>query len=172
MGPVKMWERLAVVGAIALAMSVSYCVGKKQGVMDSKLAENSRQIAVSDRVTKTVTSKVDSTRKWADTVVIYRDRVRAKVEVKSDTILVHDSVVAVSPEVAQLIQADDSTIAALKTVIVAQDSLIARLREGQALRDERITLLEKAATPGKLSKLFTATKYIAIGAVLGAAFSK
>lgn len=135
------WRPWAVVGAVLLAMSVSYFAGKNQGARDEILAENKAQTHASDSVTKSVTSKVDSARHTSDTLVIYRERVRAKVVISHDTITVGDSSY-VSPDIAQLIVASDSAIAALKNTVALQDTLIGSLRKGISLRDERIKLLE------------------------------
>lgn len=166
------WKwRLIVVGAILLACSVSYCVGKKQQSMDDSLKVNQDSIHVRDSVVRVDSSKVDSAKKTAAILTTYRSHVREKVVTHHDTITVHDSVVAVSPEIAQLVQADDSTIAALRNVIGAQDTLIADLRSGLTLRDGRIHLLESERTPGKLRRIITATRWLAIGAVVGVAIA-
>lgn len=81
-----------------------------------------------------------------------------------------EQIVVVSPEVAQLIQADDSTIRALQHSLALRDTLIATLHRTVELRDGRIKLLDRE--PGKLKRIITATKWIAVGAVIGAAFSK
>jgi hypothetical protein len=89
--------------------------------------------------------------------------------VRHDSVFVRDTVF-VSPDIAQLIQADDSLIAAQKHSLAMQDTLISSLRVGLSLRDARISLLEKEVTPGKMRRIVTATKWLAIGAVIGVAY--
>lgn len=125
-------------------MSVSYFVGKKTQAIADKLSANHLAIVASDSVTKSATSKVDSAKKSSDILTTYRAKVRAKIEVRGDSVLVKGDTapVLVNANIAQLIAADDSALKAKDNVIAAQDSLIASLHKGISLRDERIKLLE------------------------------
>ena len=119
-----------------------------------------------------VTLAVDSARRNDKALEKRYDLARTKIRVVHDTIEVvgDDDPVAVSPEIAAVILAADSTIAAQKRSLALQDTLIASLRNGIALRDTRIKILEREVTPGKFKRLVTATKWVAIGAIAGAAF--
>ena len=153
-------------------------VGKRQQAMDDALRANRDSVVHQDSVVKHDSVHVDSARKTSDIISTYRERVREKVVVQHDTVLLaingntdgRDSVY-VNSDIAQLIRADDSTITALKNLVVSQDTLIAALRKSVDLRDTRIKLLESDRNPGKLRRILAATKYIAIGAVLGVALS-
>lgn len=163
-------ETLMTVGGVILLCTIIWFVSAKNQKQKDQLAANHTQTVQSDKHTdsvqirtteqKAVTAKLDST----------HDIVRKSVKVVHDSVLVHDSVVVVSPEIAQLIQSDDSLIAAQKRTLALDDTLIASLRVGLKLRDTRIKLLEAEVTPSKLKRIITATKWIAIGAVIGAAY--
>lgn len=132
-------------GAVILACSVTYFIGKKDGATNQLLAQNKLVIGVSDSVTKSVTLVADSARKHAAVLDSARDVIRTLVKVKHDSVVVRDTVY-VLPEVAQLIQADDSLIAAQKHSLALQDTLIKSLFASRLLRDERIELLESRGT--------------------------
>ncbi len=172
--------RIVVTLAVILACSVSYFVGKKQGAMDAKLTENQNAIHVQDSVVRSHQAIADTARKHEEILTAYRSHVRDRIKVVHDTIEVEpdstdpedlQQVVIENPQIAQLITADDSTITALKNFIVVQDTLLADKTKQIALRDERIKLLESDRNPGKLRKIISATRWIAIGAVVGVAFS-
>lgn len=166
------WRRWIVGAAVVIALFNAFLIGKRSGEQEVALKANADSTHVQDSVVRKDSAVADSVKHSANILTTYRSHVREKIVVRHDTILVRDSVVVVSPEVAQLIQADDSTIAALRNVIAAQDTLIAALRKGVALRDNRIVLLEKERNPGKLRGIVTATKWLAIGAVIGVAYSQ
>lgn len=138
--------RLIAVGAVILACSVCYFVGKKQGHLDEKLSQNRTQIAVSDSVTKAVTIVTQAAKAMSDSTYKARVPIRAKLKVVHDTVLVEtpygNEIEAVSPVIAQLITTDDSVIAAQQRTIELQKALVAALQKGIALRIERISLLE------------------------------
>lgn len=156
--------------SVLISLSVAYYIGKKQGATDARLEINSTQLKKSDENIKTVQTRTDSSKAITAKLDSTHDIVRRKIKVVHDSILVHDSVVVVSPEIAQLIQSDDSLIAAQKRTLALDDTLIVSLRVGLNLRDVRISILEKAVTPSKVQRIITATKWIAIGAVIGAAY--
>lgn len=148
-----------IAGALALIIlfGVGVCIGNRKGHLDEKLAQNKTQIVANDKETTTIGVKAEASRKEASTLDSTHSIVRARVHVVHDTVIVHsrvnigenssDSVIIVSPEIAQLILAADSTIAAQKRALALQDTLVASLRRGIALRDTRISLLEKKGNP-------------------------
>lgn len=141
-----------IAGAIALLLllGLAYCSGKKAGQIAEKLSANHTQIVANDSVTKLVTSAVDSARR-RDSVLSKRyDVARTKVRVVHDSVLVGDTVY-VSSDIAQTIVTADSTIAAQKKSLYLQDTLIASLRAGIALRNVRIDILESQG-PSRISR--------------------
>lgn len=174
-GPWTIRETGLCVAGVLLLASICYYVGKKQGRFEEKLAESTVQIRTNDSASSGITTRVDTAKKNADILTAYRSKVRERVTVVHDTILApadtSDDIEAIyNPTVARLIAADDSVIAAQKHAQALQDTLISSLRVGITLRDSRIRLLEKEVTPSKMTRLVTATKWIAIGAIAGAAF--
>jgi len=166
-------RRIAVVVAILLA----YFGGKRQGVVDTQLEVNATQIGVSDSTTKTVQIRTDSARKKDAVLDSTHDVIRSKIHVVHDTVYVGSDIpdstdeAVYSPAIAHLIATDDSLISAQKHSLALQDTLIASLRGGIALRDTRIKLLESEVSPGKLKRFINATKWLAIGTVVGLAAS-
>jgi hypothetical protein len=148
-------ETLMCIAAVLLLCSICYYVGKLQERQDKEDSALKTKIAQSDSTTRRITTQLDTAQKHSDILTTYRSHVRAKITVAQDTVKVAgtDSVITVSPAIAQLVQADDSTIAAQARTIALQSVLIASLREGIALRDERIHLLEQKGAP-RLSKGF------------------
>lgn len=162
-------RRWATPVAIILFGSICYFVGRKSQKQEDALAVNHTQIVQSDKHTDSVQKRTTDSRKKDAVLDSTRDVIRTKVLVRHDSVFVRDTVY-VSPDIAQLIQSDDSLIAAQKHSLALQDTLIASLRVGLNLRDQRITILEKAVLPSKASRFIAATKYIAIGAIIGVAF--
>lgn len=150
--PLSRWQ-MALGGTIALVvmLTLAYCSGVRRGAEDQRLKENAVQIRTSDSVTKLVTSRTDSARKHSDALVTSRAKTRDRIRVVSDTVYVSDSLdvedAFLIPQVAQLIQQDDSIIAAQQRSLAMQDTLIANLRSGIVLRDIRIDILEHAKRP-------------------------
>lgn len=143
----KLQQYLAGVLGLIVLVGLGYCAGDKHGHLNEKLAANKTLIHVSDSITKSVQIRTDSSRR-TDSVLSKRyDVVRTKVRVVHDTITVGDSIDIVSPEIAAVLLAADSTIAAQKRSLALQDTLIAGLRVGISLRDTRISLLEKQHSP-------------------------
>lgn len=141
--------------ALLLLLGLAYCSGKKAGQIAEKLSANKTAIHASDSVTNLVTSRTDSAHVRSDILTDNRATIRPHVRVLHDTVTVlasngssngkdnsSDSVTIVSPEIARLIQTDDSTIAAQARTIALQDTLVASLRVGISLRDTRISILE------------------------------
>ena len=147
---------------------VSYGVGRKQGRLDEKLSANRGQIVQQDSVTKRHSARADTSRKEVYSLDKHHDSVRVMVEVAHDSVFVRDTVY-VNSDIASLIVADDSLIAAQKRSLALQDTLIASLRKSVELRDTRIHLLESEVTPGKLKRFINATRWVAVGAVVGLA---
>lgn len=165
------------VGAVILLCTIIWFVSAKNQAQKDQLAANHTQITQSDKHTDSVQIRTDSSKAITAKLDSAHDIVRRKIKIVHDTVLASngnsvgkDSVLAVSPEIAALIQSDDSLIAAQKRTLALQDTLIASLRVGLNLRDQRITILEKAVLPSKASRFIAATRWIAVGAVLGAAF--
>lgn len=165
------WQRWAAL-AIALlgVVTMAFCAGERHKAQAIKLATNATLIKANADSLNKETRRVGEANKQDSILVTYRTHVREKIVVRHDTILVADKAPVVSPEIAQLLVADDSTIKALQRSIALRDTLIASLRGGIALRDDRVKLLESEVSPGRLKRLGTAVKWIAIGAIAGAAF--
>lgn len=172
------WQRWAVVIAVVGLVFNAYLVGKKQGQQDTKLAQNETLIKKNDSTLNKQSEQLKKSDKQDSILVAYHSKVREKVVVRLDTIIVHPAMndstpneqIVVSPEIAQLIQADDSTIAALQRSLALRDTLIASLHRSVELRDQRIHILEAEAKPGKLKRILAAARPFAIGAIVGAAF--
>lgn len=181
-GPWTLRETGMCVVAVILACSICYFVGRKQGVMDEKLAQNHTAIKANDSTLTKQTEQLKQTDKQDAILTTYRSHVREKVRVYRDTVYVQNTqagddttqngyeIEAVSPVIAQLIEADDSTIKALQRSIALRDTLIGSLHKGIELRNVRIDILEKQVTPSRIKRILTATKWIAIGAIAGAAY--
>lgn len=162
--------RLIAVGAVILFGSICFFVGKKQGRFEEGDSQLKKQIHTSDSTTKSIEPRVDSARKQDAVLDSVHDVIRTRVKVVYDTVTTPGAVY-VDSTLAHLILSSDSTIIALKRSLALQDTLIASLRVGMSLRDQRISLLEKAVLPSKTSRFFTATKYLALGAVVGVAIA-
>lgn len=143
-------ESLMLAVGVLLSLSIAYCQGKKAGAIDEKLASNKTQLISQDSVTKLVTRAADSARQSAIRLDSTHSTLRTKVRVVRDSVFVRDTVY-VSSDIADLIRAADSTIAAQRRSLALQDTLVASLRRGIALRDTRIALLEKKGNP-RISK--------------------
>lgn len=142
----------AIAGVLAslVMLTLAYCSGVRRGAEDEKLKQNSVQIRTQDSVTKLVTRKADSSRKASDSVATRYTGIRYKVKIVHDTLIVHSGVNAdtlVNSVVSNLILAADSTIAAQQRSLALQDTLVAALRQGIALRNVRIDILEHAKRP-------------------------
>jgi len=173
MGPWKAWYNVALVVAWLLSLSIVHFATKHSDQLNAALETNFGQIVTNDSVTKSVTHEAETSRKEANRLDTQRGVVRTQIRVVHDSVFVKgESVTIVSPAIAQLILADDSVIASQKHSLALQDTLIASLRVGITLRDSRIKLLESEVTPGKFKRLITATKWIAIGAVIGVAYQR
>lgn len=170
MGPWKPWYS----GVIAVSVLISWTVigicAYRQGHLDTLLAENTVQTKASDKHTDSVQIRTDSAKQHVAVLDSTHDVIRTKVVVRHDSVFARDTVY-VSPDIAQLIQADDSLIAAQKHSLALQDTLIASLRVGLSLRDQRIKILEAEVTPSKLKRILNASKWLAIGTVVGLAAS-
>lgn len=163
-------RRWAIPVAIILFGSICYFVGRKSQKQEDALAANHTQIVQSDKHTDSVQKRTTDSRKKDAVLDSTRDVIRTKVLVRHDSVFARDTVY-VSPDIAQLIQADDSLIAAQKHSLALQDTLIASLRVGLSLRDQRIKILEAEVTPSKLKRILNASKWLAIGTVVGLAAS-
>jgi hypothetical protein len=176
-GPWTIRESGMLAGAVLLSLSIAYFAGKHSGQLDARLSINAEQLKKSDDSVKSIQSRTDSSKAITKVLFASHDVIRTKIKVVHDTILLSgginqgkDSLIAVSPDIARLIATDDSLIAAQAHSLALQDTLIASLRTGLSLRDSRIKLLESEVTPGKLKRIVTAAKWIAIGAVVGVAY--
>jgi hypothetical protein len=136
-----------------LAVAVAFYTGTRKGHLDEKLSINAGQLKKSDSSIKSVQIRTDSAKKQIIPLETQRGVVRTQIRVVHDTILSSgginsgkDSIIAVSPAIAHLIQADDSLIAIQKRALALQDTLVASLRVGLSLRDQRIHLLESRGT--------------------------
>lgn len=156
------------VAAVIISWSIIYIVGFRSGQTSQKLSANKTRIASADSVTKLVTAVTDSATRHTAVLDSTHDVVRAKVRVVRDSVFVRDTVY-VNSDIADLIVADDSLIAAQKRSLALRDTLIASLRVGISLRDTRIHLLESEVAPGKLKRFLNATRWVAVGAVVGVA---
>lgn len=163
-------RRWAIPVAIVLACSVCYYVGKNTGRFEEKDAQAKAKITQSDKHTDSVQIRTDSAKQHVAVLDSTHDVIRTKVVVRHDSVFARDTVY-VNPDIAQLIQADDSLIAAQKHSLALQDTLIASLRVGLSLRDQRIKILEAEVTPSKLKRILNASKWLAIGTVVGLAAS-
>ncbi len=141
------WQ-YAVGGLLALILvgGLGYCRGVEVGALNEKLSSNKAQIDSSDRKTDSVQIRTDSARMVSNSILKSREALRAKVRIVRDSIFVRDTVY-VSSDISDLIRASDSTIAAQQRSLALQDTLIANLRSGIALRDTRISILEHAKRP-------------------------
>ena len=178
-------RRIAVVVAILLALSVAYFVGRRSQKVDDALAANA--VAIKENTSKSSidSAKVDTARRKSTVLDSTHDVVRNRIRVYRDTVYVKSDIpqdggdstqsggdeAVYSPAIAHLIATDDSLISAQKHSLALQDTLIASLRGGIALRDTRIKLLESEVSPGKLKRFINATKWLAIGTVVGLAAS-
>lgn len=136
-----------VAAALLLVGGLGYCSGLKRGAENQKLAENKTAIKANDLSTKAVEKVADSAVKQSDSLVQKRDTMRSPIKIVHDTLFVPGEAPVVSPKLAELIAADDSTIAAQERSIKLQNVLIASLKVGIALRDQRIAILESAKRP-------------------------
>lgn len=138
-------------GAVILACSVTYFIGKKDGATNQLLAQNKLVIGASDSVTKSVTLVADSARKRSNVLDKKYDVVRAKITVVHDTtFLPGDSAGTVdtvaNKTLARLIFSADSSRLAHIGERAKQDILVASLHRDIDLRDIRINLLESRGT--------------------------
>lgn len=143
----KLQQYLAGGLALIVLMGLGYCAGDKHGHLNEKLSANKMLTHVSDSITKSVQIRTDGSRRNDSALSKKYDLVRTKIGVVHDTITVGDSIDIVSPEIAAVLLAADSTIAAQKRSLALQDTLIGSLRVGLDLRDKRISLLEKQHSP-------------------------
>ncbi len=120
---------------------VIFYAGDRHGRVNERLAQNSIAITKSDSSTKAISIRVDSGKLISNRLAATRKGIRDSVQIKHDTINILGSVPIVSKEIAALIQVDDSVINAQANTISLQDTLIASLKIGLSLRDERIRLL-------------------------------
>ena len=178
-------RRIAVVVAILLALSVAYFVGKKQGVVDAKLSVNA--VAIKENTSKSSidSAKADTARRKSTVLDSTHDVVRNRIRVYRDTVYVKSDIpqdggdstqsggdeAVYSPAIAHLIATDDSLISAQKHSLALQDTLLSSMRVGIALRNVRIDILQSEVSPGKLKRFINATKWLAIGTVVGLAAS-
>jgi len=175
-------RRIAVVVAILLALSVAYFVGRRSQKVNDALAANA--VAIKENTSKSSidSAKVDTARRKSTVLDSTHDVVRNRIRVYRDTVYVKSDLpqnggdstqsgAIYSPAIAHLIATDDSLISAQKHSLALQDTLIASLRGGIALRNVRIDILQSEVSPGKLKRFINATKWLAIGTVVGLAAS-
>lgn len=134
-------ETLMTVGAVILALSIAYYVGKNTGRTEEKLAVNAVQIRTQDSVVSKDSLKTGTTTKRSDVLIASRAVLRNKIVISHDSIFLHDTVI-VNHEIAQIITKDDTLPPALVSERAARATESAALRATIALRDTRIKLLE------------------------------
>lgn len=142
--------------AVILACSVTYFIGKKQGHLDEELTNNSLELKKSDSSIKSVQIRTDSAKRRSDVLDKNYDVVRTKVRVVHDTTFLPSDTpgkvdTVANSTLARLIFSADSMKTAHKEERAASDVLVASLRLGISLRDERIKLLESRGT-SRISK--------------------